>query len=116
MKFVDSASIDDNTYGDGTKPPSTWLTPDVLPEAPAPHQAENSQTGASSNSSHKSSAHKTIKQEKNLIFLSTHVEVGHDELQSPKYLSAAKELTTITHINTNIMSALEEFYHSVQSY
>ena len=61
MKFVDSASIDDNTYGDGTKPPSTWLTPDVLPEAPAPHQAENSQTGAFSNSSHKSSAHKTIK-------------------------------------------------------
>ena len=65
MKFVDSASTDDNTHGDGTIPPGTGLTPDVLPEVQVPVQAENSQTGVSTNSAHKPSAPQTIKQEKN---------------------------------------------------
>ena len=36
-----------NTYGGGEIPPSTGLTPDVLPEVQSSHVAEDSQTGVS---------------------------------------------------------------------
>ena len=47
MKIADNASIDDNTHGDGARPPRTGLTPDALPEVQEPVLAENSQTGVS---------------------------------------------------------------------
>ena len=65
MKIADNASIDDNTHGGGARPPGTGLIPDVLPEVPQPDRVGNSQTGVSTNSAHKPSAPKTIKQEKN---------------------------------------------------
>lgn len=47
MKVADNTSMDVYTNGDGTIPPSTGLTPDVLPEVQKPALAKNSQTGVS---------------------------------------------------------------------
>lgn len=47
MNVIEHASGDINTPGGGERPPSTGLTPDVLPEVQKPVLAENSQTGVS---------------------------------------------------------------------
>lgn len=47
MNVIEHTSGDINTHGGGERPPSTGLTPDVLPEVQKPVLAENSQTGVS---------------------------------------------------------------------
>lgn len=52
---------DIDTYGGGERPPSTGLTPDVLPEVQKPVLAENSQTGVSTRNVLSDSTPETIK-------------------------------------------------------
>ena len=47
MNVNEHTSGDIDTHGGGERPPSTWLTPDALPEVQKPVLAENSQTGVS---------------------------------------------------------------------
>lgn len=47
MNVNEHTSGDIDTHGGGERPPSTGLTPDVLPEVQKPVLAENSQTGVS---------------------------------------------------------------------
>ena len=47
MNVIEHASGDIDIHGGGERPPSTGLTPDVLPEVQKPVLAKNSQTGVS---------------------------------------------------------------------
>lgn len=61
MNVNEHTSGDIDTHGGGERPPSTWLTPDALPEVQKPVLAENSQTGVSTRNALSGSTLKTIK-------------------------------------------------------
>lgn len=61
MNVNEHTSGDIDTHGGGERPPSTGLTPDVLPEVQKPVLAENSQTGVSTRNALSGSTLKTIK-------------------------------------------------------
>ena len=61
MNVNEHTSGDIDTHGGGERPPSTGLTPDVLPEVQKPVLAENSQTGVSTRNALSGTPPKTIK-------------------------------------------------------
>ena len=61
MNVNEHTSGDIDTHGGGERPPSTGLTPDVLPEVQKPVLTENSQTGVSTRNALSGSTLKTIK-------------------------------------------------------
>lgn len=61
MDIIKNISVDTDIHGGGASPPSTGLTPDVLPEVQKPVLAENSQTGVSTRNALSGSTLKTIK-------------------------------------------------------